>query len=237
MAKIYGLFGAMTGKVADVVMVVRNGVQVARKYQPIVSNPSTPAQVAARAKLKMLSQLAAVMAPVIAIPREGIVSARNRFVKANYPAADYTLNTSSITLSAVQLTDSVVGLPNLVATRQDSSLNVRLAGTAGVSVDRIVYCFFERQANNELRFATSQVVSEPSSDMTFPTTLNVITPGAVMLVLAYGVRDNTDSARAIFGNMTVPTASMIANLIVSRTLTEVDITLTQTRGLVSDPSL
>ena len=114
MAKIYGLFGSMTGKVADVVMSVRNGEQIARKYQPIVTNPNTPAQVEARAKLKLMSQLSAVMASVIAIPRKGNVSSRNGFVKKNYQSLTYASQQADIALANVQLTDSVVAMPSIV---------------------------------------------------------------------------------------------------------------------------
>lgn len=228
MAKIYGLQGVMTGKLANTVMAVRNGEQIARKYQPVVFNPSTPAQVAQRAKLKALSQLSAVVAPAIAMPRIGSVSSRNQFTKINFPSVSYADNTASINIPSIQLTKSVVGLPALAVTNNGGNIDVSL-GVAGIDIDRMVYVAITRDNDGSLRFAGSVVVSTPGDDFLFS---GVINTGANRdaFVLAYGVRDNTDAARVLFGNLNNPSASEIANLIVTRTLTETDITLTETRG-------
>lgn len=230
MAKIYGLFGSMTGKLADVVMSVRNGEQIARKYQPTVFNPSTPAQVATRAKLKLASQLSAVMAPVIAIPRQGSASSRNLFVKANYKALSYEHDQADVTLTDVKLTNSVVGLPNMIAVRDESNIiTAKLQQAAGTTnVTRVVYCLFSKEADNTLRFVSSKVATEEGLNdwqVTFPTL------GNPAVVYAYGVRDNTEVARAKFGDLTALSAETVAKLIVTRTLTESDVTLTETRAV------
>ena len=231
MAKIYGLFGTMKGKVADVVMSVRNGEQIARRYQPVVYNPSTPAQVATRAKLKLLSQLSAVMAPVIAIPRVGTVSSRNMFTKENYPLSTFTTDQADITLANVQLTKSVVDLPNVTATRESSNLQVGLeAITAPVDVNRVVYSVFAKDANSKLRLIGSAVATTAGNNNTWTTTLPAV--GAELVVYAYGIRDNTERARATFGNMETVTAETVAKLIVTRSLLESDVTATITRGIV-----
>lgn len=224
----------MTGKLADTVMSVRNGEQIARKYQPIVYNPSTSAQVAQRAKLKLLSQLSAVMAPVIAIPRQGSVSSRNFFTKVNFPLLTFATDTASVDLDKIQLTSSVVALPELYAERTASSFSVSLIvaqDTPAPDFNRVVYTMFEKQADEKLRYVTSLVISEPSSTGEFPTQLPLISGEAV--ILAYGVRDNTEAARVTFGNMQAPTAVDVANLVTTRTLRETDITLSETRGVTS----
>ena len=223
MAKIYGLFGAMTGKVADAVMVVRNGEQIVRKYQPVVSNPSTEVQVAARAKLKLMSQLSAVMAPVIAMRRAGSVSSRNMFVKANYPAVTYENDQADVTLTDVKLTSSVVSLPGVYASRGADAINVSLLDTPA-DMNRIVFIVFEKRSDNTLRLVGSQVVtvSGTAPSANFPAN------SGNLVVYAYGIRDNNDAARAMFGNMTVLTAETVAKVIVTRVLTESDITLSET---------
>lgn len=226
MAKIYGLFGAMTGKLADTVMSVRNGEQLARKYQPVVYNPSTPAQVAQRAKLKLMSQMSAVMAPYIAIPRVGSVSSRNLFTKLNFPATTYSDNTADITLANVKLTKSVVALPNISATRAGEELNLGLS-TSEVDVNRVVYVAFVK-TNGELRAAGSVVATEKGTPSTpWIATLNIASRDECV-VYAYGVRDNTEAARVRFGEMQAVTAETVAKLIVTRTLLESDVTLTDT---------
>lgn len=229
MAKIYGLFGAMTGKLADTVMSVRNGEQIARKYQPVVYNPSTPAQVAVRAKLKLLSQLSAVMAPVIAIPRDGAVSSRNLFTKKNYAASSYSENNATINLSAVSLTDSVVALPALVAEREGNTMSLSLQ-RAATDVSRVVYCSFIHDGD-EIRYIGSSVVSEGGEGNLFPTSFQTLPVEYV--VYAYGVRDNTEAARVKFGELTVLSAETIARIVTSRTLLNSDITLTETRAAIA----
>lgn len=228
MAKIYGLFGSMTGKTADVVMVVRNGVQIVRKYQPSVANPSTPAQVAARARLKLMSQLSTVMAPAIAIPRQGSVSARNLFTKLNYGASSYENNEASINMESVQLTKSVVGLPQVIASRIQEGIRAYLPAVAGYqSLSRVVYVAIAKQADGTLRYASSQVITTPGTgnfEAQFPNIAEEV------VIYAYGVRDNTDAAKAIFGNLEAITAEQVAKLIVTRQVLESDITVTETNA-------
>lgn len=229
MAKIYGLFGSMTGKLADTVMSVRNGEQLARRYQPIVFNPSTPAQIAQRAKLKLMSQLSAVMAPVIAIPRQGSVSARNLFTKKNFDLATYNDSNADIALTSIQLTSSVVALPNVDLSTSGGDLVARLAEVApSLDVDRMVYTIFEVQEDNRLRYMKSYVQQTAGTDGRYQITVDV--QASKMLLLAYGVRDNSEAARAKFADMTVVDATWVGRIVTSRTLTENDITLTETRG-------
>lgn len=233
MAKIYGLFGSMTGKLADTVMSVRYGEQLARKYQPIVSNPSTPAQVAQRAKLKLISQLSAVMSPVITMRRVGSVSSRNLFTKANIGLATYADKTASVNLTGIQLTNGRVGLPEIAVTRDEATLNVKLSLEAGADIDRVVYAMFVKLPDNSMYYAASTVVSEAGSGRKFQGTLTMPTADAGVIVYAYGIRDNNENARIAFGNITVPAADTVANLLTSSTLMEGDVTLTETRAVES----
>lgn len=228
MSKIYGLFGAMTGKLADTVMVVRNGQQIARKYQPVVFNPSSQAQIAQRAKLKALSQLSAVIAPAIAIPRVGSVSSRNLFTKLNFKNVSYANNTAEVNLPLVQLTSSVVALPTVVATNTAGNITVGLS-VPPTDVNRVVYVALVREADNRLRYGGSVVVSEPGTNGTYDGEVN-IRSSRDAFILAYSVRDNSENARVMFGNLESATATTVASLIVTRTLTEADITLSETRG-------
>lgn len=50
MAKVVGLVGSASGKLGNVVYAVTNGIQVARVYQPVVSNPKSALQMRQRAK-------------------------------------------------------------------------------------------------------------------------------------------------------------------------------------------
>ena len=234
MAKIYGLFGSMTGKLADVVMAVRNGEQIARKYQPTVYNPQTDSQISARARFKLMSQLSAVMAPFIAMRKAGGVSSRNMFVKENFKTATFTDKNADINMSAVKLTKSVVGLPSITATRTGNLLSVELAAFAK-DIDRVVYVVVTRNDDESLRAVDSAVVTAAGDDNTFPGSVPV--PGnSELYVYAYGVRDNTEAAKAVFGDLTNPDATAVARIVTSSTLTDADVTISETRFADVAPS-
>lgn len=231
MAKIYGLFGAMSGKVADVVMSVRNGQQIVRKYQPVVANPKSQNQYTTRARFKMISQLSAVLASVIAMPRISGVSPRNRFSSVNFPISSFDGTKATIDLDKVQLTSSVVGFPQLTATRGASAIEVSLDNEGDASAadfDRVVYAMFVRNQDDTLMFAGSTVVNEPGDGGIFSAELPYTEKSAV--VYGYGMRDNSDAARMYFGNTEVTSAAMVAQLIVSHTLSDTDVTVSRTVG-------
>lgn len=241
MAKIYGLFGAMSGKVADVVMSVRNGQQIVRKYQPVVANPKSQNQYTTRARFKLISQLSAVLATVIAIPRVGGVSSRNRFSSVNFPISSFDGSKATIELDKVQLTSSVVGFPQVAATRGASSIEVALdteGDASAADFDRVVYAMFVRNQDDTLMFVGSTVVSQPGDSGNFAAELPYTEKSAV--VYSYGMRDNSDAARMYFGNTEVTSAAMIAQLIVSHTLSDTDVTVSRTVGTLlagSEPAV
>ena len=87
MATMSGITGTLSGKMGSAVFRVRAGQQVVAQYQPSVANPNTEAQQTARAKFKLITQLAAIMGPGFGTmlvtkrnPR-GKGSARNGFVQ------------------------------------------------------------------------------------------------------------------------------------------------------------
>lgn len=228
MAKYFGN-AVKTGKLGGSVFAIRNGETIERQYQPVVANPSTPDQVEARAKLKMLSQLSAVMAPVIAIRKQKNVSSRNLFVKKNYPQATFLTDTASIPLASIQLTSSVVAIPEVTANRSEGGITAQMS-TFTVGFDSIVYAMFIKQADDTLRYDGSRVISEAGVDGNYPATFGAA-GGNEVVILAYGVRNNTEAARAVYSDMQTITAETVAKLIVNRVLSEADITLSETRGV------
>lgn len=224
MAKIYGLFGSMTGKLADVVMSVRNGEQIARKYQPVVFNPNTEAQVANRAKLKTLSQLSAVMAPVIGFRKQGAVSPRNLFVKANHGVVAYADDTATVNLPDVKVTSGVLAF-NLNAAFATG--NHTFTATVGSDIDRVVFGVFVKPGD-ELRLV--QVSSEIPTDGVATLT---VASGQPLYCVAYGIRFNSEAARVLYGNMEATSPLSAVQLLVSSSLNEQDVTLTESKGIIS----
>lgn len=217
-----------TGKMAGSVFAIRFGETIERAYNPSVHNPKSTAQIESRAKLKLLSQAAAVLAPVIAMRREGAVSARNLFVSRNYPLVAFAEGKATMPVQGIQLTKSVVAIPAVSATRGEAGYNVTLSG-GDVNLSRVVYVLLQKTANDELRLIDSLMVSTPGVDNRFSTAYT--TNQTVNYVLAYGVRDNTDAARVYFENLEV-TDGNLAQILTSRVLTDADITLTETAGFI-----
>lgn len=60
MAKVVGLVGSASGKIGNVVYAVNGGLQIARVYQPVVSNPKSAAQRIQRAKANLIGQISKI---------------------------------------------------------------------------------------------------------------------------------------------------------------------------------
>lgn len=67
MAKVVGLVGSASGKIGNVVYAVTNGIQVAKVYQPVVSNPKSTAQMLQRSKGNLAGRISKI------VPRSAIL--------------------------------------------------------------------------------------------------------------------------------------------------------------------
>lgn len=123
MATMQGLTGKLSGKMGAAVFRVRDGQQVVTQYNSIVKNPNTEGQQTQRAKFKLMSQLAAVMAPgfgtmsVTSRKAKGKPSQRNAFTQLNFPLVEVTSEdqemTAKIPMDQVKLTSSFRDLPSM----------------------------------------------------------------------------------------------------------------------------
>lgn len=219
----------MTGKLADTVMSVRNGEQIARKYQPVVFNPSTPAQIAQRAKMKLLSQLSAIVSFGIAFKRQGTVSARNLFTKANFKGAafDSVTEKATIDVASLDLTGGVVALPDVNVTRSATKINNALL-VGDTELDAVVYVSILEQADGKLRMLDMQVVDTPDTGYTFPSSDIPVDADINGYVLAYGIRYDSDSTRAAYSDLSSLTPSAFINVL--RSDNSGAVTLTETKG-------
>lgn len=227
--KLSGLAGKGSGKLGSNVYAVSGGEQIVRQYNPVVANPSTPAQVAQRSRLKLASQIAAAMADVIAIPKSGLVSSRNAFMKRNFDLFVGSENGATCQYAKLQLTGSAVGLPTVNAGKSDEqTLSIELASSATAVASRVIYNVFAKTTEQKLILIASRVVTEPGENGTFP--LEVTTSATELVVYAYGMRDNSSTASAKYGNYHVQSGEDIAKLVANRKLSAADFTFTQTQG-------
>lgn len=229
MGKVTSLYGKTTGKIGSIVFSTSGGETIAREYNPHVANPSTMAQINQRARLKLMSQLSAALSPVIAIPKQGLVSARNAFTKLNFDASMAENGIAQITYENVQLTNGNLGLPTIEASRaQSSGISISLAEDARLAVNRVVYILYRKTSEQRLQFVSSVIAEGAGASGTFPATLPY-TEGDIVLY-AYGMRDTSESASAKYSNMQVANAVDVARLTAYRNISTEDFQFTQTRG-------
>jgi len=229
MGKVTSIVGRATGKVGSLVFSVSGGQGIVREYNPNVKNPNTVDQMNQRSRLKLASQLAAALAPVIVIPREGLVTARNKFIKINMDFITANNGQSMISYENIQLTNGVTGLPAVVASRDgEGALNMSLNADASKSVSRIVYIVYRKTSENQLQFVDSAVIEEAGENGTYPASIVDFDGDAI--IWAYGIKDSNSSASATYGNYSVSTGEDIAQLVMSRKLASGDYQFTKTRG-------
>ena len=237
MAKQTSLFGKISGKIGSVVFSTSGGETISREYNPHVSNPNTQAQVNQRARMKLMSQLAASLSPVITMTKDGLVSKRNKFTSRNFDACYVSDGTAQITYENVQLTEGNTALPALDASADlasDSmSIVVGLTDNPTATIKRVVYCLFRKTNEGKLEYVDSVIISTRNSSVSklyfYGGFANVAT--AEYVIFAYGMSDTSERATAAYGNLNVVTASDIAKLVATRSISYNDFQFTQTRAI------
>lgn len=229
--KLTGIFGTGSGKLGSSVFATVSGVQIVRPYQPVVANPSTQSQVNQRARLKLASQLASQIAPSIAIPRNGLKSGRNQFVKKNFDLITAENGTAQVDVAGVQLTNGSQALPAVTATADGSSVSFSLAEAVDAAVTRVVYSVYKRTSSGQLQLIGSPVVEEPGNNRKFAGTADA--NGEDIVVYAYGMKDTSAAATAKYANLNIETGTDVAKLIANRTISASDSVLTATSGVLA----
>lgn len=239
MGKTSSMWGKTTGKVGGLVYATAGGEQIVREYNPNVANPSTDAQVNARAKMKLLSQLSASLAPVIAMTKDGLVSKRNKFTSKNYNFAIATNGVAQISYENVQLTEGNLALPQITGSVQDGGMTVYFATNPSENIKRVVWACFRKTDDNNLEFVKSAIISTRQQNapvaqyFIWETDITVSPdpfPNESYVFYAYGMVDTSAQATARYGNLSVENATDIARLVTSRAISYQDFQLTQTRG-------
>lgn len=224
-----GTIGLGSGKLGTTVNAIYSGTQVQREYRAHISNPSSTGQVSQRARFKLASQVAAALAPVIAIPKKGMKSARNQFVHNNMPYFFANSGIAEVSYENLQITNSCIGLPGIQAERTNVMMQISLTESAAMVADEVVYCIFKKTSEAKLQLVTTKVVTESQPNGTFYTDVPAVTGDVV--IYAYGIKANTDKAKAKYESYNVRTGYDVATLIATRSLNDKDFSITQTRGI------
>lgn len=237
MGKVTSLYGKTTGKIGSIVFSTSGGETIAREYNPHVSNPNTMAQVTQRARMKLMSQLSAALADVIAMRKDGLVSKRNKFVKRNFVNSQGLNGVAQISYENIQLTEGSLGLPQILGgliedSQGDSAWKFYLATEPAANIKRVVWIAFLKTQENRLQLITSEIVSQ-SGENPFQWEPNWVPDqweGYEIIVYAYGMADTSEKATANYGNLQVSNASDLARLIGTRSISFEDYQFSQTRG-------
>lgn len=227
--KLNGFTGKGTGKLGSSVFSVNGGEQIVRQYQSVVANPNTEAQVDQRAKLKLMSQIAAALAPVIAFRKAGLKSARNLFISKNFASVTATEGEAEVNITNLQITQGSIGLPALTATRGGTAIAATFNGPVTLDLaSRVVFCLVSRTDDGSLVVVQSAV--EQNSEGGLSTHSFDYPPTGECFVFAYGIKDADAAATSNFGNYNVATAADVAKLVSTRKISTADYTFTKTVG-------
>ena len=196
--KLNGIMGKGSGKLGSSVFAISGGEQIVRQYNPVVSNPQTDAQVAQRAKLKLMSQLAAVFAPALAYKKNGLVSARNQFISRNIPQAEFEHDTASIDMLGLKLTPKDANQPSLTITNTQGGghgLQINLNLSAGIAKVVVV----EVNKNDDDTFSIANIKYVDSADQERVTTdLDYAVSGGYVYV--FGLKFSSTEGKTRFDN-------------------------------------
>ena len=230
MAKLSGILSKARGSVGGTTFQINHGVQIAKSKIQQMSNPSTPAQVASRARLKLLSQLSANVAAIIAIKREMLATARNLFTRVNYGFTAMIDGVAEMNLANMQFTKSSIGMVGFTVTRASGyGLPVALAEDVVGVWDRVVWIVCKRLTDGRVQVAESKVCDITEEIPNGATVMQ--DPGVDCTVHVYGIKELTERGKIAFSNLAVADAGAIASIVASGELRTSDVQLSETRGL------
>lgn len=235
MGKVTSLYGKTTGKIGSIVFSTSGGETIAREYNPHVANPNTSAQIDQRARMKLMSQISAALAPSLAYTKSGLVSARNKFVKRNFDSTYALSGIAQCSYENLQLTEGNLGLPAIgveaVTGTNDRQIDIGLLEEPSASISRVVYNVFSKTEEGKLNYVNSVIVSQRSTAGVFFGAHMAGLPQGDLVIYAYGMIDTSESATARYGELNVITGSDLAKLVATRSISYTDYQFTQTRGV------
>ena len=191
MARLQGISGGMSGKTGSFTYRQSRGQTIVSQYQPIVKNPNTERQQNQRARFKLMTQLASVMATgfgsfiIKTRPEKQRPTQRNAFMQINFHLVQVTDDAAGVTakipMEQLQLTSSFRPLPPLTL-NGDGMLTVDMENIpSDVSTVRLVIVGYNR-GQAEIK----NLVDVPVTGNLF-TYENDTLPVGKYTVLAYGL--------------------------------------------------
>lgn len=229
--KLAGIVGTGSGKLGSSVFATVSGQQIVRQYQPVVSNPATEAQTAQRAKLKLMSQIGAAMAPVIVMRKDGLVSARNKFIKRNIANASVLQGTASVDVPNLQITDGVGNVGEVTSIHASGSVAV-MVSDIDPKASRVVFMLFRRNDDGTLSLFGSSVKSVTGSPSDYTQATFAGGPQK-SVAYVYTISDVDGRATARFEQYSVNDAVQVASLVAGRSVNIDEYRFSGTAGAIT----
>lgn len=196
--KLNGFVGKGSGKLGSSVFAISGGEQIVREYNPRVANPNTDAQVAQRAKMKLMSQLAAALAPGLAFKKKNLTSARNLFVSKNIGLCQYQNSKAEVDLKLLQLTGGSIAFPLIGVTEgQDHLYTITNSTPVDESIKKVIVVIAKQTENEKLSIVKVETL-DVNVGGTFSTTYTN-SDESLLVIYAYGWKP-TASANAVAYN-------------------------------------
>lgn len=243
MAKIQGLVGGLSGKMGNAVFRQRYGETVVSQYQPVVSNPNTPAQQNARAAFKLITQLSAIMAPaygtlgVVTRPARQGRNPRTGFVAKNYnlivvdPSPE-AAERVTIPMEKLQLTDSFRPLPTMTDNSEAGAASVIISNLSAdiASVRFVVIEYVEMGEGSQAAIREIKDVPVSSGEVEFNASA---TDGEKLTILAYGLIPSAATlAKVDFDNIHTPVDDdFISAVELDKMVRDGEMNVTMTNGI------
>lgn len=237
MGKVVGLIGSASGKIGNLVYAVTNGIQTARVYQPIVSNPKSGLQTMQRAKGNLAGRISS-FTPRTAIMGLGTNnrSRRGEFLR-NILKKAVVVQTANGYNAKIDNPDMlfsrgsvVISVINASVNAATNSIAVTLTGAGSTMIPQDVYASFQTRLvamvyDNEtqelVEVVTAMAIKPPQGGQTATTLITAHPSGyyvdvyAIPMSTADGSAISIDSGLAQKDDDTIAAAlSVNANAIV-----------------------
>lgn len=217
---------------------------IAREYNPHPANPRTEKQVAHRAKIKLLSQIAALFRPIIAIFPGSGKSSRSIFAKINYPKIAAASTTAEIDYTSVCLTDSNLTITQVAKDIAFLATGVRmlvgLPEEPNQDIKRVFYYIYTKTENGKLQlldFYMSEIRWSSRNPLYFcwaNAPFEIDEEGRATrdyLIYAIGMGDNSEKATNYWASLEVDNLEFLGQLIAEGLITHSDFFFTETTSL------
>ena len=232
------------GKKGGIVTYQVGETLIAREYNPHPANPRTEKQVAHRAKIKLLSQIAALFRPIIAIFPSSGKSSRSIFAKINYPKITAASTTAEIDYNSVSLTDSSRPITQVAKDIAFLSTGVRmlvgLPEEPTQDIKRMFYYIYTKTDNGKLQlldYYLSEIRWTSRNPLYFcwaNAPFEIDEEGRATrdyLIYAIGMGDNSEEATEYWSQLDVPNLEFLGLLIAEDIITHSDFFFTETSSL------